>query len=253
MIDLKQLKKDCEELADCYGFLKERGFSFDDLDKKPARILNFRDSRIEHLKARFLSAFKSLKNTGALIISDPERFREMEYYDLVLGMSKIFESMDYSSDSFEDDIKKIKDVSSKIEIKEDTYLSISNVLRKIPTEIRDEISEDIREMNKCFDSGCYRSVTILCGRVLEAALHRVYYNVTGNDLLEKSPGIGLGNIIGKLSDKDVKFDPGLTQQIHLINQIRIFSVHKKKDVFRPNKAQAQAMMIYTLDILSKVF
>jgi len=93
----------------------------------------------------------------------------------------------------------------------------------------------------------------LCGRVMETALHRKYYEATGQDLLEKAPGIGLGNLIAKLSEKGVKLDPGLTNQIHLINQVRVFSVHTKQDAFIPSKMQAQAIVLYTIDILEKVF
>jgi hypothetical protein len=123
----------------------------------------------------------------------------------------------------------------------------------IPADVKEEIVADINELNKCFNAGCYRSVVILCGRLLETALHRKYFETTGKDILEKNPGIGLGNLIGKLAEKNVKFDPGLTQQIHLINQVRIFSVHKKKEAFYPNKDQANAMVLYTLDVLGKMF
>jgi hypothetical protein len=51
----------------------------------------------------------------------------------------------------------------------------------------------------------------------------------------------------------VVLDPGLTQQIHLINQVRVFSVHKKKEVFRPTREQAEAMVLYTKDVLRKLF
>ena len=89
--------------------------------------------------------------------------------------------------------------------------------------------------------------------MLEIALHRKYYELTKNDLLEKSPGIGLGNIIAKLKEKNITLDPALTNQIHLINQIRIFSVRKKKEAFYPSKQQTQATILYTLDILEKLF
>ena len=74
-----------------------------------------------------------------------------------------------------------------------------------------------------------------------------------NDLLEKAPGTGLGNLIAKLSEKGIKLDPGLTNQIHLINQVRVFSVHTKQDAFVPSKNQSQAIVLYTLDILEKLF
>ena len=124
---------------------------------------------------------------------------------------------------------------------------------KVPSEIAGEINADIDEVNRCMDSQSYRSAVILCGRILETALHRKYYEATSNDLLDKSPGIGLGNLIAKLNDRGVKLDPALGNQIHLINQVRIHSVHKKQDAFRPSPAQAQAIVLYTMDVLEKLF
>ncbi|MFH1641501.1 MAG: DUF4145 domain-containing protein [Nanoarchaeota archaeon] len=135
-------------------------------------------------------------------------------------------------------------------IEPEKTFSISAVL---PQEILPDVQADIKELNKCFNNDCFRSAVILCGRLLETALHRKYYEVTGNDLLEKSPGIGLGNIIAKLKEKELVIDPALTNQIHLINQVRIFSVHKKKEAFYPSKQQTQATILYTLDILEKIF
>ena len=127
----------------------------------------------------------------------------------------------------------------------------SNIV--LPFDIKSDVEADLAELNKCYDAGCYRSTVILCGRLLETVLHRKYFDATGNDLLEKSPGIGLGNLIAKLKDNNVELDPGLSNQIHLINQIRVHSVHQKKDLFTPSREQAHAMMLYTMDILGKLF
>ncbi len=123
----------------------------------------------------------------------------------------------------------------------------------LPPEITEEVEADIQEMRKCYDSNCFRSAVIICGRILETALHRKYFEATGIDALEKSPGIGLGKLIAKLLEKGVKLDPGLTQQIHLINQVRIFSVHTKNEAFQPTKIQTHAMILYTMDSLNKLF
>jgi len=124
---------------------------------------------------------------------------------------------------------------------------------RLPGEIRDDVTADLQEIQKCVNNGCFRSAVILCGRVMETALHRKYYDATGNDLLEKAPGTGLGTLIAKLSEHGVKLDPGLPNQIHLINQVRVFSVHTKKESFTPSKTQAEAIVLYTLDILDKLF
>ncbi|MFH0979011.1 MAG: hypothetical protein V1837_06965 [Candidatus Woesearchaeota archaeon] len=125
--------------------------------------------------------------------------------------------------------------------------------KRIPEEIEPDVNADLQELEKCFANGCYRSSIILCGRLLEIALHRKYFEATDFDILEKNPGIGLGNLIAKLAEKNVKLDPGLTQQIHLINQMRIFSVHKKKEAFYPSKEQTMAIILYTIDSLNKIF
>lgn len=124
---------------------------------------------------------------------------------------------------------------------------------KLPSDIKEDVAADLQEIQKCLNSACFRSAVILCGRVMETALHRKYYEATGNDLLEKAPGTGLGTLIAKLSEHGVKLDPGLPNQIHLINQIRVFSVHTKKETFSPSKTQTEAIVLYTLDILDKLF
>lgn len=141
-----------------------------------------------------------------------------------------------------DKILEIEDPTKTFELPEDLHV-----------DIRGEVQADADEVNKCFNAKCYRSSVILCGRILETALHRKYFDVSGTDLLEKSPGIGLGNLIGKISDKGVSLDPGLGNQIHLINQVRIHSVHKKQETFMPSADQTKAIILYTFDIVGRLF
>lgn len=123
----------------------------------------------------------------------------------------------------------------------------------VPKDIFPEVKTNFDELQKCFENHCYRSCIILCGKILEVALHLKYYQITKVDLLEKSPDIGLGNLVAKLNEKGYDPDPGLMQQIHLINQLRVFSVHKKKQVFSPSRAQCQATILYTMDSVKKLF
>ena len=120
-------------------------------------------------------------------------------------------------------------------------------------DVKNDVLADLFELEKCYDAGCYRSCIILCGRLLEVGLHRKYFEATGNDLLEKSPGIGLGNLIAKLNEKNILVDPGVMQQVHLVNNVRIFSVHKKKETFITSKNQTSAIILFTLDTLEKLF
>lgn len=150
-----------------------------------------------------------------------------------------------------EDVQQHLDKMAEIAAQEETQKTYK--IPRLPHEIKDDVIADLYEIQKCVNSACYRSAVILCGRVMETALHRKYYEATGNDLLEKAPGTGLGTLIAKLSEHGVKLDPGLPNQIHLINQVRVFSVHTKKDSFSPSKTQAEAIVLYTLDILDKLF
>ena len=149
-------------------------------------------------------------------------------------------------------VEEIVDLLAEVGDDEGTQTTVATS-EYLPKEIKEEIIADVNEMQKCFENGCYRSVVILCGRILEIALNRKAFEVTNVDYLEKSPGMGLGKIIAKLREHDVQLDPGLTQQVHLINQIRVFSVHQKQEPFNPSENQAKAMMLYTMDVLEKLY
>ena len=56
------------------------------------------------------------------------------------------------------------------------------------------------------------------------------------------------------SDEDIqKIIECRPEEIHLINQIRVNSVHKKQQPFVPSKAQTHAIILFTLDTLEKLF
>jgi len=180
--------------------------------------------------------------------------------DNAIGQEKLNKLIELIPELVTKDIEDLNKVVKKMELlikyitfPSETKDSIIKIPKNIPTEIKSDIILDIEELNKCYKNQCYRSAVILCGRILETALHRKYYDTTQQDILEKNPGIGLGNLIAKLKDKNVNLDPALTNQIHLINQVRVFSVHKKKEAFNPSEQQTQAMILYTLDVLEKIF
>ncbi len=178
--------------------------------------------------------------------------------ELILKIISIAKVRDKIYENPKEILEKIKQLDSnntKNKIKSDddkSYLIEINKLN-LPKDIKSEILADISELNKCFLNKCYRACVILCGRILEVSLHRKYYEHTNVDLLEKTPGIGIGKLVAKMSEKEIKLDPGIMQQIHLINNVRIYSVHKKTIPFSPSKIQCQAIILYTKDILKKLF
>lgn len=240
---MQDFKRSVLELKSAISSIKSKGISLNESEQ--GKVYDFNKSKEDYYKkAVFVALEKVKKNSGKLLslASEPENTTLVEKAVLLARQIDI-SNMESTVDELISLLPEIK-VPKVDKIKKPGYL---------PEEIREDINADIEEMNKTYNAGCYRSTAILCGRILEVALHMKYYKATGVDLLEKSPGIGLGKIVAKLSEKNITFDPGLMQQIHLINNVRISSVHIKQKPFKPTKAQAQAMMLYTLDILEKVF
>ncbi len=202
-----------------------------------AAITDFKRQKIEAARLMLKGAVQRLKRST---VSNPEAHNIVLKMELA-SFSEIKVLLDRLASVVADD--SFDDVSKKSRI----------AVPKIPSDISSEVLADIKELESCLNVGCLRSAIILCGRILETALHRKYYDATGQDLLEKAPGMGLGNLIARLNDKGVKLDPGLPNQIHLINQVRIVSVHTKKDSFIPSKAQTEAIVLYTLDVVDKLF
>ncbi len=225
-----------------------------DLNKK----LDPEKSLYDYEEKQKIYYFNNLNSKLKLVKSDSLELPQLTKHDIgnqpyinqVLELIPELDNKDLTK--LDKTVKKLVNITKRMDFPKkelEKIFSITNV----PEDISSDIKADIEELNKCFNNGCYRSSIILCGRLLETALHRKYYSTTKNDLLEKSPGIGLGNIIAKLKEKNVSLDPALTNQIHLINQVRVFSVHKKKEAFYPTKQQTHATILYTIDILEKLF
>lgn len=214
-------------------------------------MIDYKLQQKKYIQERLENALKFLRESS-FELRNTKKFDE-------LSQVKINEILELVSELNTKDLEEINKITKKIEAlaKQIRFPSeddrLVKIPKRIPSEIKEDVVLDLEEMQKCYDTECYRSCVILCGRVLETALHRKYYEVTGQDALEKSPGIGLGNLIAKLNERKINLDPGLTNQIHLINQVRIFSVHKKQEAFYPSQQQTQAMILYTLDILNKIF
>jgi len=226
-----------------------------DLSKKVEKdkiLYDFKEKQKEYYIKAFENALKFVKS-NVLELNQLVKYdnKNLEGVNKILELIPELESKDLHE--LDKTLKKIILITDHLNFPKGDLKKKFIAPDFLPIDIKEEIKADINELNKCFNAGCFRSTVILCGRLLETALHRKYFETTGKDILEKNPGIGLGNLIAKLNEKNVKFDPGLTQQIHLINQIRVFSVHKKKEAFYPSKDQTYAMVLYTLDVLGKMF
>ncbi len=213
-----------------------------DIFKPKFDLENFKDKKAEYHKKTIEQSIRNLKSFN--LCNEPN---SAKIASLVNEIDSLYR---------EKKLDKIIDAAealSKIPFAQKAVSGLKIAVPKVPLEIYSEIKADVNELEKCFNSDCYRSAIILCGRVLETSLHRKYFDLTGKDILETNPGIGLGNLIAKLMEKGFEFGPGVSEQIHLINQVRVYSVHKKQSAFQPTKEQAQAIILYTMDIVKKIF
>ena len=216
----------------------------------PKAIYDYNEKRFELLKAEVNQAIGSIRTfykTGLEEIGG----ENAETVSLIEDLDACYKRND--TKGMMAVLEKIKKHVPNVQTGKKQLSELRIIVPPLPLEIREEVALDLTEAERCYNNNCFRSVAILCGRILETALFRKYYEATGDDLLETSPNLGLGKLIAKLKEKNVVFDPGLTEQMHLINQVRISSVHKKSNNFYPTKEQAYAMLLYTLDVLKKLF
>lgn len=244
-------KRDFEALKNVLDTAVKNEINLDNKIDTNKAMLNYSLNQRKYHQDRLSNALKAVKDSSFELgtMKQPDEISQ-EKLTKIMELIPSLETTDVSE--INKTVKKIDFLIKQIKFPsmDDKFVKIP---KRIPNDIRQDIVLDLEELERCYQNECYRSCVILCGRLLETALHRKFYDVTGQDALEKSPGIGLGNLIAKLAEKNVILDPGLTNQIHLINQVRVFSVHKKKDAFYPTQQQTQAMILYTLDILNKLF
>ncbi|MBU0535394.1 MAG: DUF4145 domain-containing protein [Nanoarchaeota archaeon] len=247
---MQDLNTKITRLKDSLQEIEKKGIDISKKTDTAKSFYNFKERKEGYYLSSFEGCFNDLKKEINRIASECKG--QDAAIDLLL-LWKDIEKNRKEPKRVKELLSQIEEKASKISFPRAQASLLTIRMPKLPHEISADIKADLEEIKKCFDAGIYRSATILCGRVLETALHRKYYEATGVDILEKSPGIGLGNLIAKLKEKNVSLDPAITQQIHLINNVRIFSVHKKQEAFIPSKGQAHAIILYTVDVLGKMW
>jgi len=253
-MQINNLKKSIDKFIGAIKTIKTKNI---DLTKKTdiGKLYDFKEKKDDYYVSLYKNSFNELKR-NSLLLNDLVKF-DKSNEESILKINKLLKELENFYKNNELDkisliLNEITGLIKKLNIPAEAE-KLDFRIKNIPEEISSEIKTDLNELKKCFSAECYRSAVILCGRLLETALHRKYYELTGDDILEKNPAIGLGKMIAKLDEKNFNFGPGLTQQIHLINQVRISSVHRKKDAFYPTKKQTHAMVLYTIDTLEKIF
>ncbi len=220
------------------------------IEKKDSNILDYTEKKRAYQIAMFKTSYKELIDSFDSIDSD-----DIDILNKMKSRLSMLNSAYQKNDI--DEMKKLSiellSIESDLEYSKKSESSANFKVKNLPSDIAPDMNADLDELQRCFDAKCYRASVVLCARLIETALHRKYFDATGQDILEKNPGIGLGNLIAKLKEKNIPLDPAVSQQVHLVNQIRIFSVHTKKEAFHPSKDQAHAIILYTLEIIRKLF
>ncbi|PIN68791.1 hypothetical protein COV93_08070 [Candidatus Woesearchaeota archaeon CG11_big_fil_rev_8_21_14_0_20_43_8] len=249
-----RLRRDLKEIEDALSASGVRGADLSKAKAKAHITLDYKAQRAKYFMNRFSHAIISAKSCVKEL--------EEQHKSMIMTQSNVsamkelvarFET-ECNDSHFSNAEKTLKDMKSLLpKVDMQTTEKIAYDIPALPNAIMLEVTEDLSELKRCLDANCLRSAIILCGRILETILHRKYYEHTNNDLLETSPGIGLGKIIAKMSDAKISLPVGLNEQIHLINNVRIMSVHKKKRIFAPSKGQTQAIVLFTLDTVRTLF
>ena len=165
-------KKDFETLKFAVeGAVKHDVDLNEDIDSEKA-LYDFKTSQKKNIQDRFERALKSLVKSSS----------ELNNLQLNKLVSKI--SPGLALEELNKIINEIASLAVKLEVpSEDKLVKIP---KRVPSDIRDDIVLDLEELERCYEHRLYRSSVILCGRVLETALHRKYYEATGRDILEKN-------------------------------------------------------------------
>lgn len=236
-----QLQQDLLALKDALQEAQRAGVDFSEQQPKIS-FLKFDQSKKTHVRNAALRTLDNVKKalTAAKqnAVAPPHIAAQLEE-----GLDELSHTMQ----------PELADALAKIAGEVQDGVTKPTIQARLPAEIREVVYVDLAEMEKAFAAGIYRSAVMLCGRVLEVVLHRAYYEATQHDLLEKSPGMGLGTLLARMAERGIKIDPALGNQIHLINQARVHSVHHKHNTFMPSQAQTRAIMLYTVDVIEKVF
>ena len=141
------------------------------LDSERA-LYNYKEKQKQYYVNSVRSAVKQVKSSYLGLI---EIAKDKDNQEIV---NKIYELIpDLDSTDLQTLNKTLKNILSLVKLLDIKEKEKDFGTPKVPQEIYAEIKADIEELNRCFKNECYRSSVILCGRLLETAIHRKYFEV----------------------------------------------------------------------------
>ena len=244
------MKKACTQMVQDLKFLSQHNLSL--IIAKSAAVYNFQETREQQVQNSVRNSVKAMM--AAVKGVEPEILAQTRLEDLIKDME-----LSFNRNRTEDLLLQADHLASVLAAAQDHLNSQAGRTktvqrpRNIPSAIMEEVNSDIEEIEKAYKAGCYRSTVILCERIIEICLHRKAFEVTGNDYLEKNPGIGTDKLVALLREKKVEFDTAFLQQTAVMSKVKASSVHARQQSFKPTKEQAQEAILFTFDAVNKLF
>jgi hypothetical protein len=213
------------------------------------------------LKENFLNSLLGIKEglikLGAKLSGEPSTDLTKDFIYLVDELRINIEKVDTSI--IEGYIREMKNILSELralaELQRLQYtpeLELGIDLELIPFEIRTDIAADIDEIKKCYSSGAYRAAIVFCGRMLEIALARKYFEKTHVDPIKQK--WTLGRLINESKKKIGIFQPGLDSLCETINKVRIPSIHRVREgIYLPTPQDVVGVFHLVQSVLQKLW
>jgi hypothetical protein len=258
MLELESVQADLQQLRN----VKRR--------VERARCL-FRDPRVSTHRHGFITTLLSIK---ASILQVQQKLRQIDdttvaqqHGELLIQEIDFLRStvptmslseVDGAIDNLADRFSSFRGVLplSRIELE----VNARSVVQRLPKGARNEVQRDFEEIEKCYGALAYRAVLAFCGRILETALSRKYYqhqrrrHVSKSDIERAIGDKPLGVIIQECNRVGLTANiPGLQQQADLINRVRIFSIHLRGSGYEPDTNDARASVSFTIAALTKLY
>jgi len=124
-------------------------------------------------------------------------------------------------------------------------------LSPVPSEIRREMSLDFDDVRKCYYAYALRSAIGMCGRILELALARKYFEIVNVDPIQQRWQIG--TLISRCYENHVIEDPVLGDMCNLINRSRIDSVHATSRMYHPTMEETKSLIEFTISLVKRLY
>jgi hypothetical protein len=262
MIEFDQIEEEISKLENIFNFLEKNNYEIYYRNIR-VKFQDFKNS-LQKIKLNLLQIKQKLNNLEESLVKQAKDSID----DLCFSIDDFYNNLgNRRRDLIYNEIDMIKRIFTTIKgtlplAQLELQVDVNEILNKIPEEIVDEIKFDFEEVRKCYSVSAYRAVISFCGRILEVALSRKYYEKkmeldhesNPEEINEELGNLTLGQVISRCRDVGIMLDvPGLEETSGLINKVRVWSIHHKIRVYKPGPDEANGTINFTKAIIKKLF